>query len=300
MKAPPVVLALGVACATCIPNLGPGDSLVVAQRILAIRADPAEAVPGTKVAFTSFVVGPTGTVSGAPLAWDFCTAPRPLTDDNVVSDACLGSSSLVSAGGGPSVTASTPSSGCSIFGPDTSSSDLRPADPDSTGGYYQPLRADLTGTDPAFALVRIHCDLANAAASVASAFAAAYTMNQNPTLLRLTATVASAPAALSALPAGARVTFTASWPASSAETFAYVDPAAGALTTQRESMQVAWYTTAGVFDTESTGRAASDMSTTTDDGWTAPSAAEPVQIFVVLRDSRGGVAFGSYDVGVTP
>jgi hypothetical protein len=252
------------------------------------------------VAFTSFVVGPTGTMARSPLVWDFCTAARPLTDDNVVSDACLGSSLLLSAGSGPAVTATTPSMGCSTFGPDTSASDLRPADPDSTGGYYQPLRVDLAGTDSVFTLVRIHCDLANASASVARAFAAAYTMNQNPTLLPLTATIGGAPVTLSAIAAGVRVTFTASWPAASAETFAYVDPTTDELTMQRESMQVAWYSTAGVLDTQSTGRASDDTATTSNDGWAAPSTPGPVAIFVVLRDSRGGVDFAAYDVVVNP
>jgi hypothetical protein len=85
----------GAVSVTCIPNLGPGDSLITSTRVLALRADPAEAVPGTLVTFTSFVVGSTGVLSGSPIAWDFCTAPRPLTDDNIVSNACLNSSSVL-------------------------------------------------------------------------------------------------------------------------------------------------------------------------------------------------------------
>jgi hypothetical protein len=125
-------------------------------------------------------------------------------------------------------------------------------------------------------------------------------MNQNPTLSPLTGTVSGAPATFSAVPSGAYVTFTASWPPASAETFAYVDPASGTLSMQHESMQVAWYATAGVFDTESTGRASTDMATTSSDGWTAPSTPGPAEIFVVLRDSRGGVSFAAYDVMVAP
>jgi hypothetical protein len=293
-----VAISAAVAI-TCIPNLGPGDSLITSTRILALRADPAEAVPGTLVTFTSFVVDSTGALSGSPIAWDFCTAPRPLTDDNIVSNACLNSSSVLAAGYGPSVTAVTPANGCSLFGPDTPPGGFRPSDPDSTGGYYQPLRATLRGSDDSFALVRIYCDLAQAPGAVASAFAAAYTRNHNPTLLPLTGAIGGVQVALKAIPAGALVTFTASWPATSAETFAYFDPATEALTTQRESMQVAWYSTAGAFETESTGRASTDLATTSDDTWSAPSVAGRSQIFLVLRDSRGGIDFGTYDVLVT-
>jgi hypothetical protein len=104
--------------------------------------------------------------------------------------------------------------------------------------------------------------------------------------------------ALTAIPAGARVTLEASWPASSAETFAYYDPVSQTVTTQREAMQVAWYSSDGALDTESTGRAPDDMATTSDDGFDAPGAAETVHVWVVLRDSRGGVDFAEVDLAI--
>jgi hypothetical protein len=297
---PAVLVALAVATVTCVPNLGPDDSLVSSTRILAVRADPAEAAPGTAVTFTSFVAGAGGTVTGAAIDWSFCTAPKPLTEDNVVSNVCLTSSALVAAGQGPATTAKTPSNGCSIFGPDVSSSGLRPRDPDSTGGYYQPLRADLAGSDSAFELARIHCDLANASAAAATAFAAAYKLNVNPQLLGITATLDGSAVALNAIPTGARVSLEASWPAASAETFAYYDPVSQTVTTQREAMQVAWYSSGGALDNESTGRASDDMATTTDDGFVAPGTAGTVLLWVVLRDSRGGVDFTEVDLTVGP
>jgi hypothetical protein len=293
-------LFLALACmVTCVPSLGPDVSRITSTRILAVRADPAEAAPGARVTFTSFVAGREGTLTGADIDWSFCTAPRPLTEDNVVSNACLGSSSLVAAGSGPLTTASTPSDGCSVFGPDAPGTS-RPQAPDGTGGYYQPLRAALTGADTAFERLRIHCDLANAGAAAAVAFAAAYRLNQNPQLLPLTATLNGVPTALTAIPVGARVTLEATWPAASAESFAYFDPVSQTVTQQREAMQVAWYASDGALDTESTSRAADDPAVTTDDGWTAPAAAETVHLWVVLRDSRGGVDFAAYDLVVLP
>lgn len=287
---------LALAWVQCVPTLSGSDSLITGTRVLAIKAEPAEASPGAKVTFTTLVAAAGGTVNGAPITWDFCTAPKPITEDNVVSNACLGPGSLVAAGVGPTTTANTPAKGCSLFGPDTTSTAFRPRDPDSTGGFYQPLRADLSGAPDAFALARIHCDVPNASASAASAFAKAYKLNQNPQLQLVTATVNGAPVALGSIPAGTRVMLEASWPASSAETFAYYDPSSQTVTTQREAMQVAWYATDGSFDTESTGRASDDMATTSDDGWQAPDAAQTTHVWVVLRDSRGGVDFASYDL----
>jgi hypothetical protein len=37
-----------------------------------------------------------------------------------------------------------------------------------------------------------------------------------------------------------------------------------------------------------------------DDGWTAPSTAGVVHVWVVLRDARGGAGWGSYSLQVTP
>lgn len=293
-----VTLAALAMVATCVPNLGAGDSLVTGPRILAVRANPAEAPPGTRITFTAFVASASGAVASAPVAWNFCTAPRPLTSDNSVSDACLGSSSLVAAGGGITIDAPTPRSGCSLFGPDTPPGGFRPTDPDPTGGYYQPLRLTLSGVQTAFALARIHCDLANADANAAAAFAAAYAMNQNPHLLGVTGTIAGAPVTLSAIPPAARVVLTATWPEGDAETFAYFDPSSQSVTRQRESMQVAWYASAGVFDTETTGRASTDADASSDNAWTAPFALGLTHAFVVLRDSRGGVDFASVELTV--
>lgn len=280
----------------CVPTLSGSDSLVTTTRILAVRAEPAEAPPGAKVTFTPLVVGPGGTVNGAPVSWDFCTAPKPITADNVVSGACLGTGALVAAGVGPTTTAPTPAKGCSLFGPDTGSTGFRPRDPDETGGFYQPLRAVLEGAPDAFALARIHCDLPDANADAAAAFAMAYKLNQNPHLQSVTATANGKPIVLSSIPAGARVTLEASWPEASAETFAYFDPSSQTVTTQREAMQVAWYSSDGAFDTESTGRAADDTNTTSDDAWQTPTEAKTTHVWIVLRDSRGGVDFGSYDL----
>lgn len=283
-------LALAILTVTCVPELGTDDSRITSPRILAVRAEPAEAKPGAELTFTVLVASVSGTVTDAEVAWSFCTAPKPVTEDNIVSSACLASSALVRAGTGPSITTAIPTEACARFGPDMASTSARPRDPDATGGYYQPLRASLAGDREVFALARIRCNLAAAGATAASAFAAAYVPNENPRLLPLRATQNGAPIALTSVPRGAHLTLEASWSAESVETFAYFDPASRTVTTQRETMQVAWYATDGAFDPDATGT----------EGWRAPSTPGLVHLWVVLRDNRGGVDFASYDAQIVP
>jgi hypothetical protein len=289
--------ALGVACA---PDWSLDDGLVTAPRVLAVRGDPAEAKPGASIEYTAFVALPPGAGTEPSLAWSFCTAPKPPTENNVVSSACLDGASLVAAGSGEFVTAATPRDACSLFGPDTPPGGFRPRDPDVTGGYYQPLRADLAGAAPVFHLARLLCDLGMAPADIASEFAAAYVPNANPHLLPLTAAVGGAATSLDAIPAGARVRLEVSWPPEDAESYAYFDRAAQLVTTKRESLRVAWYTSGGRLDAATTGRAENDPATNSANTWTAPDAAGSTSLWLVLRDSRGGVDFAHYDVVVTP
>ncbi len=294
-----VVLLAGGALVACRPELSADESIVVAARVLAVRAEPPESKPGASVAYTALVAGPGGTIEAAPLAWSFCGAPKPLTENNVVSSACLAAASLAAAGAGPSITAATPARACALFGPEAPPGGFRPRDPDVTGGYYQPLRVDLDGAAPAFVLARVTCALANASSDVATEYAAAYVGNANPHLLALEARGEDGGAiALDAVPAGARVALAVGWAPADAESYAYFDVGAQVVTTKREAMRVAWYATGGAFDTGSTGRDEGDLATTTGNAWTAPTTPGRVQAWVVLRDSRGGIDFATYAIDV--
>lgn len=85
--------------------------------------------------------------------------------------------------------------------------------------------------------------------------------NQNPQLLPLAASVGGVAVSFDGITAGARVDLRASWPASSAETYAYYDPASGTVGTKRESLTLAWYSNSGVLDREATRRSEDDAST---------------------------------------
>ncbi|HEY3254561.1 MAG TPA: hypothetical protein VGJ91_11455, partial [Polyangiaceae bacterium] len=130
-----------LALIACRPELDDDYWRVDAPRVLAVKSEPAEAKPGARLTFTAFLSAP-DTANLVPV-WNFCTAPKPVPENNAVSSACLHAAALVSAGTGLSIEAETPRGGCSLFGPNSPPGGFRPRDPDISGGYYQPLRLDL-------------------------------------------------------------------------------------------------------------------------------------------------------------
>jgi hypothetical protein len=100
--------------------------------------------------------------------------------------------------------------------------------------------------------------------------------------------------------AGQAVDLVASWPADTVETFPVYDIVTQTLVDHRESMRVSWFASDGQLAHERTGREEGDPATDTSNRWTAPSTPGTVHVWLVLRDSRGGVDFAGYDVQVTP
>src|SRR5206468_1568139 len=96
---------------------------------------------------------------------------------------------------------------------------------------------------------------------------------------------------LDRIPAGARVTLASGWSDADSERYVTFDLASQSLADRREAMRVSWFATGGTFDTDRTGRAEEDLATVTENTWTAPSSAAKVHVWIVLRDSRGGLDF---------
>ena len=303
----------------CKPNLGNPASLVTGPRILAVRAMPPDATPGVDmVTYDALTVDVTGTVASPAIDWAQCLEPDPPAFPNDVSDACLTIPDDTTAPA-PTFTAIPDINDCSIFGPDTpppkkGQPPQRAADPDTTGGYYQPIRARWEsdgGPVLAFALERIICHLANAPVVEAGEFASTYTPNKNPTLADLTLDPAgaavplyvagqtAAPPAATIAP-GQSVTVQADFTADSAETFPVWDVISLALVQQRESLRVSWFATAGAFQHDATGRTSEETETFAQNVWTAPDTPGPVYFWAVLRDSRGGIDFAATEIDVTP
>jgi hypothetical protein len=289
------LLALVVAALGCRPDLGDPASLITEPRILAVRGDPPESLPGASVSYRPLVVSAKGTMTSAAPEWAFCTSPKPLTENGVVSTVCLASGVQTIAGPSASVAAATPQDACSLFGPATPPGAFRPRDPDATGGFYQPLRVEL-GDLTAFQLERITCDLPDAPVAIATEFAQRYKPNENPTLAPLVALVNGATIALDQVPAGSEVTLRTGWGANDAESYLMFDPDALTLVERREAMRVSWFVTAGSLADEVTGRREDDLATTTETTWLAPSTPGVAHLWLVLRDSRGGGDFAAYDV----
>jgi hypothetical protein len=328
---------LALAGAGCKPDLGAPQSFVDGPRVLAVRASPPEARPAdAPISFDTLLVDVDGRVAAPPLGWAICNEPHPPAESNVVSSACL---ELPDTSTAETFTAPLPAEACTNFGPLTSKPGARPADPDTTGGYYQPVRASWhpsrnpqSGSEPpamgsveqsstspdanagltAFALPRILCPLgAIAPTDVAGAYANDYRPNVNPTLSAVVVDPDGAEAPLyeagdtvfapASVGAGQLITFEARWDAAVQETFKVYDLTTHLLADQTESLRLSWFATAGEFEHERTGRTAAETDTPFSRNiWRAPAAPGLVHLFVVLRDSRSGVDFATAQVEVTP
>ncbi len=289
-----------------------------------MRETPAEALPGATVNYDALLVDATGERTDLPIDWAFCNAEKPLSDLADVAAQCFvyTASFLVPLGQGSSVSGALPTTGCSLFGPDVPPAQPgmpsgRPADPDPTGGYYQPVRLILQqGKDTVLGAVesRIQCGLPGATAATLTQFRMQYQPNTNPVIAGV-GVVGTPLAPLTpddgmgpgfAVKAGSTITLRASWPecpgpamaGCGAETYLHYDPGTQALSTQREALTVSWYATGGSFASDRTGRASDDHGTTTDNAWTAPATGGTVLVWVVLRDDRGGVSWERYRLDV--
>lgn len=292
--------------AACKPDLGAPQSLVTEPRLLAVASEPAEIKPGNDTSLHALIVSPDGTLD-PDVAWGFCTDPAPLSSNNVVGDDCIyGAASLMPRG--VDVTVTIPIDSCSQFGPTPPAPEpgeppRRPHDADVTGGYYQPERAlAKVGSDqvPAIGLTRITCDLANASLDIVQQFKASYHANTNPVIDRVLAQlpgVADAEDIPATLPANTKIPLRVRWTPESAEMFPVFDPLKRDLVDHREAIRVSWFVDGGDLESERTGRTEDDPESYADDVWTTPDAG-PAHLWVVVRDTRGGVAFQSFDVQI--
>lgn len=293
------ILLLFILLAACTPEFGHPASLITGERLIGVRADPAEAGPSDTVQYTSLVVSPSGTVSEPTLLWSLCKLRKPVAENTPVSQACL-TETLTASALGDQVSIRTPSAACVNFGPlapPSSAGPLRSTDPDTTGGYYQPIRLDLNG-EQAIVRERLHCDLAGASLLLSQEFRASYTLNQNPTLVSLSAFVGDVPVSLDALPSGHRIRFVVAWSPDSAETFPVFDEVLQKFADHREALWLSWFSTAGTFADSTTGRGEDDPADWTENAWQSPAAPGVVYMWVVLHDSRGGLEFAAYTLTV--
>ena len=331
------ILSLFVLGSACEPKVGSPISLITGPAILAVKGEPAEVDPttGDPVNYEALAVDVGGRVPAptaditSPILWATCNQPKPPTQSNSVSTACLDQNALPGVAGDSldTYSAPAPSNACSLFGPQTpppvgNQPPIRPRDPDVTGGYYLPVRLSLAvpvdlrrpgmataDSIVAFQLERIACGLANAPSPIVRQYNATYTLNQNPVIASLTLQqpgsdpVAVPPVSAAgeplSVPTGQAVALTVNWPADSVESYPAWDVLTLTLDNHREAMRVSWYATAGSFEHDVTGRTEFETETFADNTWT-PGDPGLVHMWVVLHDSRGGTDFAGYDINVTP
>jgi len=189
-------LCVSLALQGCIADVDIDESIVDAPRLLAVRATPAEALPGTLVSYRALYASRRGVEDGVPLAWAYCARRPALAEPGPVSDGCVEGrdGELLPLGEGAALDDATlPSDACRLFGPDAplpteDEPAGRAADPDVTGGYHVPLRVTLPDdakTDVAFFEHRVRCGLAGATPSESIRFQRSARMNANPRIADL-------------------------------------------------------------------------------------------------------------------
>ncbi|MDB4976044.1 MAG: hypothetical protein JWN48_4385 [Myxococcaceae bacterium] len=312
------LLLAASAASACVPDLNTKASRVVQTRVVAVRATPAEATPGQQVTWQAIVVTPLVPQAATQIDWAMCLSPRNPADSITVSEACFGVPDVatgtsdagvpsppvvtsIPGAGGATAQGAIPSDACRKIGPEVSAigangAKQRPPDADITGGYQLPLRvvvSDPTLGDPrvdvSFDRQRVRCNLASAPAAAAADYAARYKPNQNPEIQSLELAGSAGPAdARYVVPRGSKLPLRIRWDPAANETYVLFDPIQRAIVERTEALDVSWYTNGGEFEHDRTtrdGDQPSSSNTLQLDG----SVTQSVQVWIVLRDERGGV-----------
>jgi hypothetical protein len=313
----PLVFSICTLVLACKPTVGQPPYLVTDFALLAVRGDPAEAKPGANVTYSYLLASPNGQVGDAGDAdatWDVCVTPKPPAVSNAVSSACTQTPDSTNTTPGQTFAATIPTNACSLFGPIapapvTGQPPVRPRDPDSTGGYYLPVRVRVTTASAeelsGFAFERIQCNLASAPADAIQAYNSQYLPNNPPgidhtDLVDATGTSLPLDSGPQNVTAGSLLTVEATFVDGSAETFPVYDPQSETLVSQQESLHMSWFVTGGTFEHDRTGVAAGEFVPSTSNQWTAPEQADTIYLWLVLRDSRGGIDYKGYQIQVVP
>ena len=300
MRASAVVCAVFLASpSACGSGIDRSTALVTTPRILAVRAEPPESPPGGAVSYTALAATPAGSQSDVAIAWSFCTSPALAAEDSSVSSTCI-QDTVDPAATGNDVSLTIPTDACRVFGPlgmpkQSGKPIVRPAAPDETGGYSQPVRL-LWNESLTFVFERLTCGPTGVSLDVAQAFRDARRPNQNPQLLPMLNDMQGAPVDLNAVTPGTPISFSALWTAESAESYVSIDIEQVALVTQTEALWVAWFATGGTLERDFAIPQAGDTVAT--NLWQAPNQPGIYYVWTVLHDDRGGVDFAETTITV--
>ncbi|HEX7476657.1 MAG TPA: hypothetical protein VF331_02515 [Polyangiales bacterium] len=187
-----LLLMAALCSAACRPSIEGRASLVDRDVVLAIQSVPAETGPGKPVQYNVLYAGIDGAADAKALDWALCSARKPLAASGSVALACFEPSgaALSALGTGATVKGQLAKDACQLFGPtppppEKGQPNGRPADADTTGGYFQPVRLleRVQGEQDAYAfgMTRLLCGVL-AAQDQAAEFGQRYRPNENPVL----------------------------------------------------------------------------------------------------------------------
>jgi hypothetical protein len=319
-----------VAVVGCKPDLQGRPSLIDAPRVLAIGSVAAEASPGDNVTYDVLVAGPSDVSAQTQFDWALCNARKPLAESGPIAQVCLqpSASELQALGNSVTVSATIPKDVCQVFGPITpvqkaGEPSVRPEDPDTTGGYYQPVRL-LTrdageGDQYEVGVTRLLCGIALGASQENTLrFTKEYRANTNPAIDALELDLGSdvkfgidfaEDSSPKTVRVGSTGRFNATWAAcpgtpgdascTGSEAYLSFDAAQQALLDRRESIRISWYATDGSFEHDRTGRTEAEAGVpSTSNNWTAPDSPSRVQFWLVIRDDRRGVSWVTFELDI--
>ena len=248
-------------------------SLVNKLRILAVQVDPAGAAPGSPVTLRPLIADPRGGGRSLTYEWASCITPGPPGSSGISALApgtcAVAQEGVAVLGQSPSLDFTIPAQAREL----ANMTELR----DSTGALVIPVRL----------IVSAESELQRAIVSVAVTFESP--PNKNPVLLDVQAdgVIWSAERPIE-LELGQPVTLSARWDPASAETYSEIALGSDVVTERTESMRVSWFATAGKFDPEATSEGHLETTLKIEQ---APPADLPLQLWAILDDGRGGVAF---------
>ena len=283
-----VVLTITWLGGACHEPSDARPSRVLAPRILAISAEPAEAKAGTEASYRVLAVDAAGELSDEPAHWSYCKTRKASGDPRIVAPSCAQTAQAPFDDEGTTVFGRVPADACERFGPSALTGD-RPNDADATGGFYQPLRVEVDGVT-AVGLHRIACPLPNVPRELVFELRERYVLNENPVIEALDAAAV--------VDRGESLRLALAVSDDSAERFVLYDANSVTIVTARESLRAAWYATGGELEHERSNVALTDNRLRAQNTWVAPRQRGRVQLWVVLRDSRGGVAFTGVAIDV--
>ena len=235
-RAIPKCVVTGLLCAVtsmgCKPDLQGRPSLIDSPRVVALRSKAAEVKPEESVNYDVLLASPIDSTEEPTYQWSLCTARKPLAESGPIAESCLAPAGpdLQDLGNSPSVDGAViPKDVCQVFGPETPTQKtgepaLRPVDPDTTGGYYQPVRllTQFSSNDSQYdvGVTRLLCKLAAGAnQQQAAQFTRDYRPNQNPNIQQIAVTrpsgettVVDTAAEPASVTHGERLNFEITWP----------------------------------------------------------------------------------------